>query len=225
MGTGKRIRGGYAGTGKYADLLATYQKAAEIRNDNEVFRTGDLTVAYDEGDVIAYARKTDTQAGLVIVNRGGSDATISLDTAGFLPSDITLTDLLGSGTTVQFKDGKASLTVKAMSGMMMTSDASLKAVPKVSGLQAIGGNGSVALSWNAVPEAASYRIYRAPIEGGTLEQAATVNGTDWTDTNVQNGTKYYYAVTAVTPDGESGLSDYASATPFIRCNRWKSQAP
>lgn len=206
--------GGYAGTGKYADLLATYQKAAEIRNDNEVFRTGDLKVAYDEGDVIAYARKTDAQAGLVIVNRGGSDATISLDTAGFLPSDISLTDRLGSGTTVQFKDGKASLTVKAMSGMMMTSDASLKAVPKVSGLQAIGGNGSVVLSWNAVPEAASYRIYRAPIEGGTLEQAATVNGTDWTDTNVQNGTKYYYAVTAVTPDGESGLSDYASATPF-----------
>ncbi|MEI0736528.1 hypothetical protein VQ056_07180 [Paenibacillus sp. JTLBN-2024] len=85
------------------------------------------------------------------------------------------------------------MTVKAMSGMMMTSDASLKAVPKVSELQAIGGNGSVALSWKAVPEAASYRIYRAPIEGGTLEQAATVNGTDWTDTNVQNGTKYYYA--------------------------------
>ncbi|MFU1797420.1 alpha-amylase family glycosyl hydrolase [Paenibacillus azoreducens] len=206
--------GKYTGAGKYADLFATYQKAAEIRNDHEVFRTGDLKVAYDKGDVIAYARKTDTQAGLVIVNRGSSDANVSLDTAGFLPANIRLQDQLGSGAAVQFKDGKASLTIKAMSGMMMTSDPGLKVVPKVDGLRALGNNGSVTLTWNAVPGATVYHIYRAPIEGGTLEQAGTANEPTWTDSNVQNGTKYYYAVTAVIDEGESSLSDYVSATPF-----------
>ncbi|MCJ8012149.1 alpha-amylase family glycosyl hydrolase [Paenibacillus sp. KQZ6P-2] len=206
--------GNYTGTGDYANLFATYQKAAEIRNENEAFRTGSLKVAYDKGDVIAYARKTDAQAGLVVINRGNSDVTVSLDAAGFLPSVIGFTDLLGSGTKVQFVDGKANLTVKAMTGLMMTSDGALEIVPSVTHVKATAGNLSVSLEWDAVQGADAYHIYRSPIEGGSLEQVGIVSGTTWTDTSVQNGMKYYYTVTAVKGQGESSLSEFATATPF-----------
>ncbi|MED5020414.1 alpha-amylase family glycosyl hydrolase [Paenibacillus chibensis] len=205
--------GSYAANGAYADLFATYQKAANIRNNKEVFRTGALKVAYDKGDVIAYARKTDAQAGLVVINRGSADVTVSLDVAGFLPSGIGLTDQLGSGTQIRIENGKANVTIKGMSGLMMTSDGALEAVSSVKNVQAQAGNQTVTLTWDAVPDANGYHVYRAPIEGGTLEQIGVATDTIWNDTKVQNGTKYFYAVTAVTNQGESSLSEYASATP------------
>ncbi|WP_123039209.1 alpha-amylase family glycosyl hydrolase [Cohnella candidum] len=205
--------GSYAGVGRYESLFDTYKKAADVRDNNAVFRTGDLRTAYSQGDVIAYARKTDTQAGLVVVNRGANEATIEANVAGFLPDGVTLKDRLGGTIQGTVVSGKISLTVSGMSGLMMTSDSVLAAVPPVTGLQASGGNRSVTLTWDAVAGAASYNVYRAPIEGGQLSFVGTVTDPTWTDVNVQNGTKYYYAVMAATQNGESPLSGYASATP------------
>ncbi|WP_148449257.1 alpha-amylase family glycosyl hydrolase, partial [Paenibacillus tuaregi] len=207
--------GQYSGTGRYESLFNTYKQAAEVRNTNEVFRTGDLKVVYNKGDVIAYARKTDSTAGLVVINRGSSDASIAADVTGYLPDGVSLTDQLGSKAAAAVVQGKISLTVKAMSGMMMTSDSDLTNVPVVSNLKAAPGNGLVTLTWDAVPGAAEYRVYRAPLEGGELEVVGSVTDSSWTDTKVNNGTKYYYTVTAKTSSGESSLSDYVSATPFF----------
>ncbi|MBL0385299.1 S-layer homology domain-containing protein [Tumebacillus sp. ITR2] len=205
--------GTFAGGDRYADLFATYQKAANLRDSNEAFRTGDLKVAYQQGDVIAYARKTDTKAGLVVINRGANDASIDANVAGFLPDGLTLQDQLGSSVQGTVVGGKLSLTVKGLSGMMMTSAQDLVAVEPVKNVAAVGGNIRVTLTWDAVAEATGYNVYRAPIEGGTLQFVGSVTDTTWSDVNVQNGKKYYYTVTAKTDNGESALSDYASATP------------
>ncbi|WP_127491889.1 alpha-amylase family glycosyl hydrolase [Paenibacillus glycanilyticus] len=205
--------GEYTGVGKYASLFDTYQKAGTVRENNEVFRTGELKTAYNTGDVIAYARKTGSQGGLVVVNRGSSDASIQADVAGFLPEGLTLKDELGSNVEAAVAGGKVTLTIKAMSGLMMTSTSELVQVPQVLNIRATGGNGQVALTWDAVAGASGYNVYRAAIEGGQLQLAGQPADASWTDTNVVNGKKYYYTVTAVTKDGESPLSDYGSATP------------
>jgi len=81
-------------------------------------------------------------------------------------------------------------------------------------LTATAGDTKVNLSWTAVAGATGYNVKRSTIAGGpytTVE--SNVSGTSYIDTSVTNGTTYYYVVTAITVDGESGNSNEASATP------------
>lgn len=205
--------GSYSATGVYEELFQTYQTAAQVRNDNEVFRTGDLKVAYASGDVIVYARKNDTTGALVAINRGSSEQTVSADVTGYLPEGLTLRDQLGSGAEGTVTGGKISLTIPALSGMMLLSTSDLSVLPAVTGLQAVAGNGQVTLSWNSVNGAEGYTVYRAAIEGGTQQKVGDTADPAFTDSTVTNGSKYYYTVTAKQGVYESTPCDMASATP------------
>ncbi len=81
-------------------------------------------------------------------------------------------------------------------------------------LTATPGDAQVTLNWAAVTGATGYNLKRSLTVGGPYETiATTVAGTSYVDTNVVNGTTYYYVVTTVDPDGESANSNEASATP------------
>jgi fibronectin type 3 domain-containing protein len=71
--------------------------------------------------------------------------------------------------------------------------------------------------------ASYYHVYRATTPGGPYAWAGYTYETsivdygdwdDWTSYPLQNGTPYYYVVTAVGDAGESGYSNEASATPI-----------
>ena len=82
------------------------------------------------------------------------------------------------------------------------------------GLNATGGNGSVALTWNASAGATSYSIYRGTASGAEGTTAiGTSTSNSFTDTAVTNGTKYYYTVTASNTAGASPGSNESGATP------------
>ncbi|WP_225801732.1 PHB depolymerase family esterase [Streptomyces sp. NK15101] len=74
-------------------------------------------------------------------------------------------------------------------------------LPAPAGL-AVGGttDATVSLSWNAVPGAASYDVYR----GGT--KVGTANSTTYTDTGLAAGTTYAYTVAAVDAAGAVGAA-------------------
>jgi GH35 family endo-1,4-beta-xylanase len=86
------------------------------------------------------------------------------------------------------------------------------------GLIATAGNKSVILTWNAnsEPDMNGYNLYRSTTQGGGY---AKVNGSlltspNYADSNLTNGTPYYYVVTAVDlTDHESANSGEATATP------------
>jgi fibronectin type 3 domain-containing protein len=80
-------------------------------------------------------------------------------------------------------------------------------------LTATGGNQQVSLAWTASTGATSYNVKRAATNGGPYTTVASPAGTSYTDTNVTNGTAYYYVVTAVNATGQSGNSNQATATP------------
>lgn len=76
----------------------------------------------------------------------------------------------------------------------------------------------VALAWDAVSDATSYRVYR---NGALLGETA---GTSYVDTTAISGMTYTYTVTAVSSSGESDAStalevevreDYSIITPII----------
>ena len=69
------------------------------------------------------------------------------------------------------------------------------------GLTAGAGDGSVTLGWdaNGEPDLDGYNVYRGTAAGGPYTQlnASLVTATSYGDTGLQNGTTYYYVVSAV----------------------------
>jgi beta-glucanase (GH16 family) len=84
-------------------------------------------------------------------------------------------------------------------------------------LTANGGNGYVSLNWddNTESDLAGYNVYRSLTSGSNYSQIASgLASSDYNDNAVDNGTTYYYMVTAVdTSSNESLASNEASATP------------
>jgi fibronectin type 3 domain-containing protein len=80
-------------------------------------------------------------------------------------------------------------------------------------LTAIGGVGQVQLSWDALAGAASYTVLRSTTTGGPYTSVSSgVTGTTYTDTTVEGGRTYYFAVVAqMSGGGDSGVSSEASA--------------
>jgi hypothetical protein len=88
------------------------------------------------------------------------------------------------------------------------------------GLSAMSGIGIVMLNWNdnSEPDFNGYNVYRSTTQGtGYVNlNSSLLNSSDYTDTDIVNGTTYYYVVTAVDTGGlESVNSGEVSATP---CN-------
>ncbi len=82
------------------------------------------------------------------------------------------------------------------------------------GLVATAGASKVDLTWGAASNATSYTVKRATTTGGPYTAIAeNQTNTSYLDTNVTNGTTYYYVVTVANSAGTSTNSNEASATP------------
>ena len=86
------------------------------------------------------------------------------------------------------------------------------------GLTATAGNNLVNLTWtaNGEPDLAGYNLYRGTALGGPYTRVNTplITGTSYSDTNLTNGTPYYYVLRAVdSSTNESGNSSEITATP------------
>jgi fibronectin type 3 domain-containing protein len=75
---------------------------------------------------------------------------------------------------------------------------------------ALGGEG-IWLIWQPVSGAQSYTVYRSLISNGGFEPVGYPTSSRFTDTGLQNGTTYYYFVTASNQWGESAKSSQAFA--------------
>ncbi|WP_027086047.1 hypothetical protein [Cohnella panacarvi] len=82
-------------------------------------------------------------------------------------------------------------------------------------LSASAGNELVSLNWNST-DARSYTIQRSTTAGGPYEVVAdNVTSTSYIDSNVINGTTYYYVVVGKNNEGTSPISNEASATATV----------
>lgn len=91
-------------------------------------------------------------------------------------------------------------------------------------LVAVGGDGTVALTWTAPTgnvKPTGYNVYRATTSGGPytfLQSEIQTTGT--TDSTVTNGTTYYYVITAANQLAESPKSNEAAVSP-----NWATPGP
>lgn len=117
-------------------------------------------------------------------------------------------------------DGTVSFSVRHLSVWAVFKTAT-PPPGKPKGISAAAGNGQVTVSWKApdVGVPTSYNLYYSTSEGVTPggNGVTAINLTDVSTPTVvkglTNGTKYYFAVTAVNANGEGGISSEKSATP------------
>jgi len=126
--------------------------------------------------------------------------------AGYYVFDVKVDNVSqGALTSYSFSDIRASHTIE----VLVTTEARITEEPKAFRVNISGSD--IVLSWNAVPMATEYRIYRsankfAPIITGWASVGAT-NSLTWTDTNATiSTTEAYYIVRAFNSGGESGNS-------------------
>ena len=81
------------------------------------------------------------------------------------------------------------------------------------GLVATAGSQQVNLTWTASSGATSYHVKRATTSGGPYTQLAAPTGASYSDTGLNNGTRYYYVVSALNASGESANCSEVSGTP------------
>ena len=126
-----------------------------------------------------------------------------------------------SMTTTTYTDSGLALnslysyTVVAMNaGGVSGNSAIVTTVPSPpAGLTAYPGNAQITLTWSAAASATSYAVKRGLSSGNETTAVATTTNATYTDTNLNNGTTYYYVVSATGPTGTSANSSEASATP------------
>jgi fibronectin type 3 domain-containing protein len=87
------------------------------------------------------------------------------------------------------------------------------------------GDGQVDLNWSAVSEAETYTVYRStssstdPSDNDPLITGVSNSNPSYEDTEVTNGTDYYYAVTAVSAENEeSDPSSTIKKRPFAQAS-------
>jgi len=96
--------------------------------------------------------------------------------------------------------------------VFITAPLALPGVPP--GLTATGTNGAISLSWGVGTGAASYNVKRSTTSGHeTLYTNITT--TSFYDSNVSDGTTYFYVVSSTNSAGESANSSEVSATPNL----------
>jgi len=205
-------------------MFTHYQKLNTLRSANSVLVNGDFKIllADDASGVVAYGRKTNNQAAVIIINRSNSTQTGAIPVAGYLPNGVTLNRAYAVGTgsagSVTVVNGAINGSLGAMSAVVfISSTVDLQPTTVPAGLQVTGeGDGFVNLSWSTVNGSAGYDVYRSRLSGGGYEKVngAPLAGTSFNDTGLRNAATYYYVVTSLDSAGnESGFSNEAAGLP------------
>src|SRR5215470_14738414 len=109
--------------------------------------------------------------------------------------------LTGSGsstlrinTTTSTVPYALSLTITGTSGTLThtASTTLLVTLAPPASLTAVAGNAQAFLSWPSSVGATSYTVKRATVSDGPYVSVGCPSATSFTDSNLQNGTTYYY---------------------------------
>jgi glycosidase len=201
-----------------------YRMLSALRKMYPALTRGDLKVllADNASEMVAYGRKTEFQAAVVMINRSAETRSGAIPVAGYLPNGTVLRPIYGVGSggpgKVTVANGQIIGTIGPNSAwVLMAAFTDLKPTAAPRGLTVtVEGSQQVSLAWDKVFGAASYNVYRSPVSGGGWIKlnADPLTATTYTDTDLQNARTYFYIVRAVDRTGnESAASNEVSALP------------
>ncbi|MFT3784186.1 MAG: cellulase family glycosylhydrolase [Nibricoccus sp.] len=132
------------------------------------------------------------------------------------PVDTSFVDTgLTNGTTYHYVVLAVNTEGSSLPERIVSAKPSVDAEPsEPTNLAASAGDAQVTLSWTDSSGATSFNVKRAPASGGPYTTLGTATRTSYTDSNVTNGTTYYYVVSGVKTVWESADSTEVSAKPM-----------
>ncbi|MDR2020878.1 MAG: fibronectin type III domain-containing protein, partial [Treponema sp.] len=209
----------YDGINGTGNLIAVITEIAVVRRGTWSEKAITLTATDLNGPPSA-------PSGLTATAWDGSDLTLSwIDNSwnetGFILNDGTTDYPIAPAATsysIAFPaPASTTFRLKAVNGFGESAGAVYllnPAAPDIPGGLSAGtvSSNSIGISWTAVSNALSYKIYRSAVAGGTYSEIGTSNTAAYTDLSLSPDTAYYYKVNAVNMWGESPQSSYVTAT-------------
>jgi len=162
-----------------------------------------LTWSASSPGVTSYKVKRATAPGGPYTQAGAPTGTSFVDSA------------LNNGSTYYYVVSAVNVTGEGPNSAEVSATPMAPPLPNAPvGLAAVAGSQQVTLSWTAAsPGVTSYKVKRATAPGGSYTQVATPAASPFVDTGLNNGTTYYYVVSAINVTGEGPISTEVSATP------------
>ena len=213
-------------------LRSYYTLLTATRNSHQALRTGSFDpLLWDNPSIYAFGRRSldPSDAAVIVLNRSAQEQSVTLDLTGYLPATAYLVDVLHGNTSYSI-DSEGHLTIStipARSGVLLVLASGDLALPAaVSDLIAEEGESQVNLSWSAVSGADSYQVLRSLLSGGGYELVGETKSTNYSDSNVVNGIRYYYVIRTVKLLGlVSEFSNESSALPHWEIDGANLQSP
>jgi len=207
------------------DLTAPTVSSVSTTADNQssVAITDNITVTFSEAmDNTTVTTNTDntTCYGSLELSSDNFSSCVQMSSAPASSSDnMTFTldpyDNLTGGTTYKTRvtTGVKDTAGNALSSQYETSSGFTTLLPAPDNLSASGANNTIILTWNSVSGATSYTLYWDNVSGidNSDTPITSITNDNYTHSNMDNGSIYYYKVAAVNSSGTGTLSSVASA--------------
>ncbi|MBC2579514.1 alpha-amylase family glycosyl hydrolase [Clostridium sp. DJ247] len=105
------------------DIVEWYSEMANLRDNNEVLRTGDIqsvsvSEANNKGDIMAFTRNNTKDHAVVVINRGSAISSLEVNVNGAVADGTELTDAI-SGKEYTVSGGKVTLNVPEKLGAVL----------------------------------------------------------------------------------------------------------
>jgi fibronectin type 3 domain-containing protein len=209
---------------KYFYVVSAANSAGESANSNEVNATPAAPVQPPPAPAGLAATAGNAQVSLVwSVSTGATSYNVKRATMSGGPY-VTISSPMGASfTDATVTNGtKYFYVVSAVNSAGESANSAevnatpagpVQPPPTPAGLAATAGNAQVSLAWSASTGATSYNVKRSTASGGPYTTISSSVMTNFTDTTVTNGTKYFYVVSAVNLASESANSTEVNATP------------
>ena len=194
-----------------ADSSSSTDNTTSSSTDTTLSAPSNLTATGSAGQVIldwttlsgasSYTIFWDYSTGV----SSSSDAITSVSTDNYTHSS------LDNGTVYYYK--VAGVDSSGTLGTLTSEVSAATPLPAPDNLSASGANNTIILTWASVSGATSYTLYWDNVSGidSTDTTITSITNDNYTHSNMDNGSTYYYKVAAVNSSGTGTLSSVASA--------------
>ena len=198
-------------SGKSDDSTTETTGDSSSTNDTTLSAPSNLTATGSAGQVILDWTTLSGASSYTVFWDNSSGISSSSNAINSVSTDNYTHSGLDNGTIYYYK--VAAIDSTGTVGTLTSEVSAATPLSAPDNLTASGANNTITLTWNSVSGATSYTLYWDNVSGIDSSDTAitSITNDNYTHSNMDNGSTYYYKVAAVNSSGTGTLSSVASA--------------